>query len=506
MLTVETIARIRREHAKGKSERAIARSLKVSRETVSKYLRSGETAPRYERQVQPYPQLGAFQKELERLVEENDRQPARDRLDYLGLFKRLQALGFPGGYDAVRRYIKRFRQHQPVVTSTQGFVPLTFAPGEAYQFDWAEDWVILDGVTTKVQVAHVRLCHSRMPFVRVYPRQTQEMVFDAHAGAAAFYGGLCERGIYDNMKTAVEAVFVGKDRQFNRRFAQMCSHYLVEPVACTPAAGWEKGQVENQVGTLRQRLFTPRPRVKTLEELNDWLRGEVESWARDTAHPECRSRSVWEMFQAERPALIAVTDPFDGFHETTVSASKTCLIRFERNRYSVAAMAAGRPVQVRAYADRIVVWWNGQVVAEHRRRFDRDATVYDPWHYLPILTRKPGALRNGAPFRDWELPPGLSKVKARLGRSNEADRQFVAILGAILSDGLDAVEAACQTALQDGPCGSDVVLNILARRHDITPSAPLAVPAALTLRIEPAADCARYDRLRTAGEACHGAA
>ncbi len=195
MLTVETIARIRREHAKGKSVRAIARSLKVSRETVNKYLRSGETAPRYERHVQPYPQLGAFQKELERLVEENDRQAARDRLDYLGLFKRLQAAGFPGGYDAVRRYIKRFRQRQPVTTPAQAFVPLTFAPGEAYQFDWAEDWIVLDGVTTKVQVAHVRLCHSRMPFVRVY--QTQEMVFDAHARAAAFYGGLCERGIYD---------------------------------------------------------------------------------------------------------------------------------------------------------------------------------------------------------------------------------------------------------------------------------------------------------------------
>ncbi len=506
MLTVETIARIRREHAKGKSVRAIARSLKVSRETVSKYLGSGETAPRYERRVQPYPRLGAFQKELERLIEENDRQPARDRLDYLGLFKRLQATGFQGGYDAVRRYIKRFQQRQPAVTPTQAFVPLSFAPGEAYQFDWAEDWIVLDGVTTKVQVAHLRLCHSRMPFVQVYPRQTQEMVFDAHARAAAFYGGLCERGIYDNMKTAVEAVFVGKERRFNRRFAQMCSHYLVEAVACTPAAGWEKGQVENQVGTLRQRLFTPRPRVKTLDELNGWLRGEVEAWARATTHPECRERTVWEMFQAERPALIAAPGPFDGFHETTVSASRTCLIRFDHNRYSVAAVAAGKPVQVRAYADRIVVWWNGQVVAEHRRRFDRDATVYDPWHYLPILARKPGALRNGAPFREWELPPALSQARTKLGRSNEADRQFVAILAAILSDGLEAVEAACEEALRAGPCGSDVVLNILARRHDVAPTVAVAVPAALALSIEPAADCARYDRLRAAVEGCHGAA
>jgi|SRR5512143_487589 transposase len=506
MLTVETIARVRREHAKGRSIRAIARSLKVSRETVSKYLRSGETAPRYERHVQPYPRLAAFQKELERLVEENDRQPVRDRLDYRGIFKQLQAAGYQGGYDAVRRYIKRWKQRQPAVTPPQAFVPLTFAPGEAYQFDWAEDWIVLDGVTTKVQVAHIRLCHSRMPFVQVYPRQTQEMVFDAHAQAVAFYGGLCERGIYDNMKTAVAAVCVGKERQFNRRFAQMCSHYLVEPVACSPGAGWEKGQVENQVGTLRQRLFTPRRRVTTLDELNAWLRGEVVAWAQSTAHPERKDRTVWEVFQAERPALIAVTEPFDGFHETTVSASKTCLIRFDRNRYSVAAIAAGKPVQVRAYADRIVVWCNGQRIAEHRRVFGRDGTIYNPLHYLPILARKPGALRNGAPFREWELPPALAKVKARLGHSNDADRQFVAILAAILTDGLEAVEAACREALQDGPCGRDVILNILTRRHDVTRPAPVAVPAALTLTIEPAADCARYDRLRAAREVCHGAA
>ena len=100
---------------------------------------------------------------------------------------------------------------------------------------------------------------SRMLFVRAYPRETQEMVFDAHDRAFAFFRGACQRGIYDNMKTAVEAVFVGKDRLYNRRFLQMCSHYLVEAVACTPASGWEKGQVENQVGLVRflrlQRQF-----------------------------------------------------------------------------------------------------------------------------------------------------------------------------------------------------------------------------------------------------------
>jgi transposase len=96
--------------------------------------------------------------------------------------------------------------------------------------------------------------------VRTYPRETQEMVFDAHDRAFAMFKGACRSGIYDNMKTAVETVFIGKDRIFNRRFLQMCSQYLVEPVACTPASGWEKGQVENQVGLVRERFFTPRLR------------------------------------------------------------------------------------------------------------------------------------------------------------------------------------------------------------------------------------------------------
>ena len=131
--------------------------------------------------------------------------------------------------------------------------------------------MLINGTTVTVKVAHVRLCHSRMLFARAYPRETQEMVFDAHDRAFALFKGTCERGIYDNMKTAVETILIGKNRQYNRRFLQMCSHHLVEPVACTPASGWEKGQVENQVGLVRERFFTPRLRVKSYDELNAWL-------------------------------------------------------------------------------------------------------------------------------------------------------------------------------------------------------------------------------------------
>ena len=497
MLIVETIGRIRREHfVKGRSIKEIARALKVSRNTVRRVLRSGETSASYERERQPRPRLGRWKADLDRMLAENAGKSARERLTLIRVFEDLRDLGYEGGYDAVRRYTRSWAREHASQTAA-AFVPLSFAPGEAFQFDWSHEIVVMNGATVTVKVAHVRLCHSRMMFFRAYPRETQEMVFDAHDRAFAFFKGACTRGIYDNMKTAVDTIFVGKDRQYNRRFLQMCSHYLVDPVACTPASGWEKGQVENQVGLVRERYFTPRLRVSTYDELNTWLLDKAITHARAHAHPETPGRTIWEVFEEERMSLVPYPGQFDGFHTLPASVSKTCLVRFDNNKYSVNASAVGRPVEIQAYADRIIIRRDGHVVAEHKRDYGRGGTVYDPWHYVPVLARKPGALRNGAPFKDWVLPAALERVRRKLSGSDDGDRQMVAILAAVLTDGLSAVEAACAQATSEGVHSSDVILNILARRRDPGPTATILTPAALTLQHEPAADCARYDQLRT---------
>ena len=381
-------------------------------------------------------------------------------------------------------------------------MPLIFDPGEAYQFDWSHEYAVLSGTTTRVKAAHMRLCHSRMQLVQIFPRESQEMVFEAHERAFRFFGGVCRRGIYDNMKTAVSTVFVGKKRDYNRRFQEMCSHHLVEPVACTPGAGWEKGQVERQVGDVRGRLFVPSPRGCSYAEINEWLMDRCIEDARTHPHPTIPGKTVWQVFEEEQPFLMAYRGPFDGFHATEVAVSKTCLVRFDNNQYSVAARAVGRPVDVRAYADRIVIRQDGEIVAEHPRGFGRGRFVYDPWHYVPVLTKKPGALRNGAPFKGWQLPNALGRLRTRLSARDDGDRQFVKVLAAVLEDGLEAVEAACAEALACGACSADVVLNILARQREPAPPASIPTPEGLRLRHQPVADCRRYDRLRGAG---HGA-
>jgi hypothetical protein len=171
---------------------------------------------------------------LTSFLQGNTNKPPRERLTLIRIFEELRAVGYEGGYDAVRRYARSWSKTRGAVTA-EAYVPLSYDPGEAYQFDWSHEIVVIAGITITVKVAPVRLCHSRMMFVRARMRESQEMVFDAHDRAFAFFKGTCTRGIYDNMKTAVEAVFTGKERHYNRRFLQMCSHFLVDP----PSTGLE---------------------------------------------------------------------------------------------------------------------------------------------------------------------------------------------------------------------------------------------------------------------------
>ena len=496
MIYVDLIGQIRRAYFEQQRPiKEIVRLLSVSRTTVRKVIRGQETEFKYERSVQPVPRLGEWIDVLTEILEAEVKLPRRERRSTQRLFEELRGQGYDGAHDSVHRFVKVWRDEQSRVPA-HAFVPMSFAPGEAYQFDWSHETITLQGLPVMIKAAHMKLSHSRMPFVRVYFRETQELVFDAHDKAFQFYGGICRRGIYDNMKTAVEAIFVGKARQYNRRFLQMCSHHLIEPVACSPAAGWEKGQVENQVGNLRDQLFRPKPRVKSLAELNAWLEDQCVAYAKRTKHPEFREQTIWDVFQGEQASLMALRCPFNGFVEKAVRASTTCLIMADHNRYSIDARAAGRMVLVRSHAERIVVLFNDEIVADHPRNFRRDQIIYDPWHYLPVLLKKPGALRNGAPFKNWDLPPNLAQVRGLLAQHIDGDRQFVKVLGAVLDHGLTAVELACAEALEAGLAAGDVILTILARQRQPPLPPSITTPDALRLNIEPVANCGRYDSIR----------
>ena len=492
---MDIIYEIRRRYAVQKQTvSAIAKDMGLSRPTVRKYLKVIEE-PKYVRAQPVAPRLGGFEDQLKAWLEEDVKLPRPRRRTGRRLFEGLQALGYAGAYDSVQRFVKRWKSAHQGPKLTEAFVPLAFRPGDACQFDWSHEHVELGGVLQRIKVAHFRLAYSRQMFVVAYPREMQEMVLDAHIRAFEFFGGVPSRLIYDNLKTVVDTIYHGKDRQFNRRFLTMANHYLFEPVACTPASGWEKGQVENQVGNVREWLFTPLARFANFADLNSWLAVRCTELAQ-RKHPTQSQRIIAECFAEEVPLLRPITACFDGYVESMLRVSSTCLVRVDRNRYSVPASLAGHAVSVRTTASQVQVVAHGRIMATHPRAFGRDQLICDPWHYLPVLARKPGALRNGAPFQGWDMPPALTRLRRKLGNGDDADRRFVRVLSAVLTDGLEPVEAAVREALATGTASDDLILNILARRRE--PPRPLTIVTSedSALRHPPIADCARYDQLR----------
>lgn len=492
---MDIIAEIRRRHFVSKENiSSIARDLKLSRQTVRKHLQT-TTEPVYQRRHQPVPKLGKFQAILESWLEKESHFPKAQRRTAQRLFEGLQIEGYQGAYDSVQRFVKQWQTKQRGATIKEAFIPLAFTPGEACQFDWSQEQVELGGLVQTIKLAHFRLCYSRQMFVVAYPRETQEMVLDAHSQAFSFFGGVPLRMIYDNLKTVIDTIFTGKERAFNRRFMTLANHYLFEPVACTPASGWEKGQVENQVGNIREWLFTPRPSFSDFSALNAWLAQRCRELAQ-RKHPTQTTRTIADCFIEESTRLRTVTASFDGYVENLSRASSTCLVRIDANRYSVPAHLAGKVVSVRITAQHIKIVANGECVAEHERRFGRDQLICNPWHYLPILEKKPGALRNGVPFQQWELPPSIQTVRNHILKQAKGDRAFVELLLLARETGLEALAVACELALERGVISAAIIINELSRLTAPNRPPDLDLPNHPQIQVVPIADCGRYDHLR----------
>ena len=340
-----------REHL---SIRAIARRTGLLRNTIHKYLRSETVEPVFRTPDRPS-KLDPFAERLAAWLRTDVRRPRKQKRTARQFHQELMGLGYDGSYRRVAAFVRAWRDdwlRQQQTTGRGVYVPLAFGPGEAFQFDWSEEHAVIGGERTKLQVAHLKLCHSRAFLVRAYLLQTHEMLFDAHNHGFRVLGGVPRRGIYDNMRTAVDRIGPSRERQGNARFLAMASHYLFEPEFCNPASGWEKGQVEKNVQDARHRLWQPIPQVASLEALNAWLEQRCLTLWEEIPHG-VEPGSVAVVWRQEVDCLMPVRRVFDGFVDETKRVSPTCLVHFDRNRYSVPASFANRPVSLRIYPERI---------------------------------------------------------------------------------------------------------------------------------------------------------
>jgi transposase len=491
-----TYAKVRRMRFRdGLSISEIARRTSLARNTIKAWLREPvRGAMSFRRPVGPK-KIDEHVQWLHQALEADAHRARSDRRTALKLHQQLQERGFTGGYARVTEAVRAWRAQKQSVTARSAYVPLTFTWGEAFQFDWSEEGIVIGGIwRNKVQLAHLKLCASRAFWLVAYPSQGHEMLFDAHTRGFTGLGGVPRRGIYDNMKTAVDRTpRKGAARVVNARFAAMTAHYLFDADFCNVASGWEKGRVEKNVQDARRRIWqeAQEQRFSSFAELNVWLATRCVA-ARGAAHPDYPGMTIQEAWEHEQTQLMPMPVPFDGYVEAPARVSSTSLVTVARNRYSVPCAYAGHRVSVRLYPERVVVVADQAVVAEHARAVDRDHVVYDWQHYVPLIERKPGALRNGAPFAD--MPAPLQKLSRALLRREGGDRVMAQVLAAVPTAGLEAVLVAVDLVLEAGRPSAEHVLNVLARLREGPP--PPTVETTLTVATPPLADPHRYDRLR----------
>ncbi len=482
----------------GKSISEISRLTSLSRNTIKKWLKKPQgAAPKYQRRDLST-KLAPFVAALTQALEVDAHRAKHERRTARALHVQLAGQGYEGGYSRLTDFIRRWRDTQGKLIGARAFVPLAFELGEAFQFDWSEEGLVVGGIYYRMQVSHLKLCASRAFWLVAYPSQGHEMLFDAHTRSFTAMGGIARRGIYDNMKTAVDKVKKGKGRTVNKRFAVMCAHYLIDADFCNVASGWEKGVVEKNVQDSRRRIWidAAQQRFGSFVELNAWLGTRCRTLWDEVRHPEHSQFSVAEMLDNERPHLMPMPEPFDGYVENPARVSSTCLVVVARNRYSVPCELAGQAVSTRLYPGKIVVVADDAVVASHERLSDRGQTKYDWQHYIPLVQRKPGALRNGAPFAD--MPEPLQQLRRALLRDPGGDRVLAQVLAIVPVAGLDAVLVAVELALEStrrGRVSVEHVLNVLGRLN----AAPVPESAATALQVAtpPMANTGRYDSLRT---------
>jgi transposase len=503
MLDMKDKDRIRRMVlVDGKSVRAVARETGRSRNTVSKLL-VDSAVPRYTlTKEKPSPVLGPYKELLDRWVAEDEKKPKKKRRTAKRMCAILhQEHGYRGAESTLRRYVGQAR----AAARQRVYVLLDYQPGEAGQLDFGEGEVIVAGQLVKAQLFLMWLGYSGATFMKAYPAQTQEIFFDGHVSAFAFYGGVPRQVWYDNLKVAVARILQGRHRQEQEAFVSFRSHYLYEAHFCNPNAGWEKGGVEGRVGYGRRNWLVPLQEFPSWEALNDYLAEKCRlEWERRL---EGRPETIGQRLAVEQESFLPLpATPFPCCKTVPVKPNHLSLVTFATNRYSVPVQHAHERLLLRAFVHRVEIVNDQQVVASHARCWARECDILDPRHYLPLLARRPRAFAQSKAIRQWQKqwPAAFERYWQVLQQKlpeTESTRVFVQILKLTGHYAEAEVAQALELALQHQCYSYDGVRELLRRLTETAPPPRLELaerPDLADIQVQPA-DLAQFNRLLPVG-------
>ncbi len=458
MYLVELYLRVRRAcMVDGMSVREASRMFGVHRKTVRKMLEN-PVPPGYRiRRPRRRRKLEGFTEVIDRILRDDLDLPRKQRHTAKRIHERLRdEHGFDGGYTTVKDYVRERR-----VTTREMFVPLVHPPGHA-QCDFGEAWAVIGGMKRKVHYFVLDLPHSDAMFAKAYPAETTEAFCDGHVSAFSFLGGVPQSILYDNTKLAVARILGDGRRQRTRVFTELQSHYLFSDRFGRPGKGNDKGKVESMVKYVRRNFLVPMPMFDSFDDLNAHL--EERCLERMEAKPRGHTESIGERMERDLDALLSLPPaPYDASDTHTTRVSSLSLVRYRTNDYSVPVAYGHREVLVRGYIDWVVISCGTEVIARHRRSYEREDFVFDPIHYLPLLERKTGALDQAAPLEGWDLPEEFATLRrlleTRMGRRGK--REFVKVLRLMEVFSQHDVHSAVRSAIRLGAVSSDAVKHLV---------------------------------------------
>lgn len=466
MKRVELYAKVRRAVlVEGKSRREAAAFYGIHRNTVTKMLQYAEP-PGYRRAAPRISEkLGPFTAIINRILAEDRTAPRKQRHTCKRLFERLRdEHGYSGGLTVLSDYVRAQK-----LRSREVFVPLSHKAGHA-QVDFGEADAIIAGKRQRIHYFCMHLPHSDACFVKAYPAEVAEAFCDGHVAAFEFFGGVPLSILYDNTKLAVAQILGDGKRTRSRMFASLQSHYLFEDRFGRPGKGNDKGKVEGLVGYARRNFMVPVPVAESFEALNARL--EASCRKRMVAVLRGQTTSIAARFAADAALFMArPAHAFDPCHIQPGRVSSLSLVRYKTNDYSVPTAFAHQLVTIKAYVDRIEVHCGGDLIARHRRSWEREDYIYDPLHYLALIEEKAGSLDQAAPLQDWLLSPAVHRMRALMEArgGSHGRREFVQVLRLCETFEQGLVESAVAHALEIGAVSFDAVKMIILARLEHRP-------------------------------------
>ena len=461
MYSVELYSRVRRAcHVDGMNKSAAGRLFGIDRKTVAKILKHS-VPPGYRRAAPPVrPKLDPFIPVIDQILEDDKRVIKKQRHTAKRIHARLRdEHGFTGGITIVTDYVREKQRRTREV-----FVPLSHAPGHA-QVDFGETLGVIGGVECKLHYFAMSLPYSDAFFMKAYPAETTEAFCDGHNAAFAFFGGVPLSALYDNTVIAVAKILGDGKRVRTRTFSELQSHYLFEDRFGRPGKGNDKGNVEGVIGYGRRNFLVPAPRFDSFDNLNAWL--EVQCLKRQDDVVRGHSESIGERLMRDLDALMALPPvPYDACEKVSTRATSISMVRYRNNDYSVPTAFAHHEVQVRGYVHEVVIGCGAEIIARHRRSYEKADMVFDPMHYLPLLEQKVGALDQAAALQGWDLPEEFATLRrlleARMGKPGK--REYVQVLRLLETFEMGHVHGAIRQALDLGAIGYDAVKHLVLCR------------------------------------------